>query len=129
MVDDGHLYRYAADVVKVYDGDTITVNLDLGFGFVMHGQNIRLWGIDTPERRGAEKPLGDEVGRYVRAMLLDQRIVVRTELDKTGKFGRLLGTVFVEREGDWFCVNEHLVDTGRAELNTYGAKFTGWPTL
>ena len=52
------MYEYCAKVVSVYDGDTITVDIDLGFGIVLKKQKLRLLGINTPEVRGAEKILG-----------------------------------------------------------------------
>ena len=95
------LYHYAAHVTKVYDGDTITVDIDLGLGLWRHDQTIRLWKIDTPELRGPEREDGLRVRDFVRGLILDRDILLRTILDKrgqdrTGKFGRLLGEVLVE---------------------------------
>ena len=52
------LYHYVADVTAVYDGDTITVDLDLGLGVWRHDQTIRLWKIDTPELHGPDRDRG-----------------------------------------------------------------------
>ena len=49
------MYEYKAIVKKVYDGDTITVDIDLGFGITFNDKSIRLSGIDTPEIRGEER--------------------------------------------------------------------------
>ena len=48
------MYEYRATVISVYDGDTITVDIDLGFGIVLRKQKLRLYGLNTPEVRGAE---------------------------------------------------------------------------
>ena len=51
------MYEYKATVTKVYDGDTITVDFDLGFGIILKKQTIRLFGINTPEVREQRKPM------------------------------------------------------------------------
>ena len=45
------MYEYKCEIVKIVDGDTIDVNIDLGFGTWIHNERIRLYGIDTPESR------------------------------------------------------------------------------
>ena len=126
---DRHLYRYAATVTNVYDGDTITVDLDLGFDIIHHNQKIRLWGINTPEIRGDERPHGLSVRDRLRELLDGQDIVIRTHYDRTGRYGRVLGEVFITRDGGWVNVNELLVDEGHSEIVTYGDPFNGWATL
>ncbi len=128
------LYHYAARVTKVYDADTVTVDLDLGFGMVMEDREIRLYGINAPEVKGASRTDGLASRDYVRDLLLDQWIILRTELDRTEKWGRYLGYVFTDRHpgglnGDWYCLNEVLVTKGLAIPNTYGDAFAGWPAL
>lgn len=88
------LYRYAADVVSVYDGDTITVDIQLGFGITLNKQKVRLADVDTPELRGADKVRGKEVRDWVRAQILNKRIIIVTSKDEKGKYGRWLGEVF-----------------------------------
>jgi micrococcal nuclease len=94
------LYYYAATVTDVYDGDTFTVDMDLGLGMGRRGQRIRLWKVNAPEVRGAEREQGLAVRDYVRALILEKTVLLRTILDKRGvdsteKFGRLLGEVLV----------------------------------
>lgn len=94
------LYYYVAQVTNVYDGDTMTVDLDLGLGVWRHGQTIRLWKINAPELKGAERDQGLAVRDLVRGQVLNKSVLVRTILDKRGadrneKFGRLLGEVLV----------------------------------
>ena len=63
-------YYYDAEVTGVYDGDSITVDIDLGLGVWLKGQKLRLIGIDTPEMRGAEKEAGKVARDFVRSRLL-----------------------------------------------------------
>ena len=72
------MYEYKCEIVKIVDGDTIDVNIDLGFGTWIHNERIRLYGIDTPESRTRDLPVGSKQ-------------VLRTKKDKSGKFGRVLG--------------------------------------
>jgi len=114
------LYYYVADVTDVYDGDTITVNLNLGLGVWQHGIRIRLWKINAPEVRGAERERGLQVRDMVRELIMQKSILLRTILDKrgtdrTGKFGRLLGEVLIENErGALINVNDLLLGLGLA---------------
>lgn len=120
------LYYYAAYVTDVYDGDTFTVDIDLGLGMWRRGQRIRLWKVNTPEVRGAEREQGLAVRDYVRALILDKTILLRTILDKRGvdsteKFGRLLGEILVDGgDGEAINLNEHLLAEGMARLMTAG---------
>jgi len=109
------MYEYSAFVTKVYDGDTITVDIDLGLGVWLRGQKIRLAGIDTPEIRGEERPEGLEARDVLRDMILDKAITLKTYKDKRGKYGRWLGDIHY---GSRF-VNEWLMENGYAEV--YGA--------
>lgn len=112
------LYHYAAHVTDVYDGDTITVDLDLGLGIWHHEQTIRLWRVNTPEVKGTERERGLAVRDYVRSLILDKPILLRTILDRRGvdrteKFGRLLGEVLVEgADGELLNINDLLLAQG-----------------
>jgi len=103
-------YIYKAFVTGVYDGDTITVDIDLGMDTWKMNVKMRLARIDTPEMRGAEKEAGKVVRDYVRGMLLNKDVVIKTEKDKTGKYGRYLAEVFI----DDMNVNDHLLEEGMA---------------
>jgi micrococcal nuclease len=125
------LYYYAAYVTEVYDGDTLTVDVDLGLGVWRHNQTIRLWKVNTPEVRGPERAQGLQVRDFVRAQVLDKQILLRTILDKrgedqTGKFGRLLGEILVEDEsGEVINLNQVLLDQGMAQpMDEQGSKVT-----
>ncbi|MCO6451309.1 MAG: thermonuclease family protein [Caldilineales bacterium] len=114
------LYHYAAVVTDVYDGDTITVDIDFGVGIWRREQRIRLWKLNTPEVRGEEAERGKQVRDFVSGLLLGKTILLRTILDKRGqdeteKFGRLLGEIMVEDEtGVIVNVNDLLLMRGMA---------------
>lgn len=115
MNPEDFLYRYRARVVSVYDGDTVTVDLDLGLGVWLRGQRLRLVGLDTPEIRGPERPEGILVRDWVRERLPDgAEIIVQTQRDRTGKYGRWLARIWVPGEDGWWDLNKALLDSGRA---------------
>lgn len=111
------MYEYRVKkVTKVLDGDTIDVDLDLGFNISFSGR-VRLSGIDTPESRTkdlAEKKLGLEAKEYMKSLLDNSKIVViKTEKpDSSEKYGRILGQVFID--GLNISVNQMLIDNGYA---------------
>ena len=92
------MYEYRCTVVKIIDGDTVDVDIDLGFGIWMHKERIRLLGIDTPESRTRdkeEKKYGLAAKKYLTEMLNDEGgIVLKTKKDAEGKFGRILGELW-----------------------------------
>jgi len=113
------MYVYKAHVTKVYDGDTITVDIDLGFNICVRGEKLRLLGINTPEVRGEEREQGLISRDWLRELILDKDIIIKTERDKKGKYGRYLGTVFIEVDGEEKNVNDWLVTEGLAEYRDY----------
>jgi micrococcal nuclease len=88
------MYEYNAKIISVYDGDTVRADIDLGFNMLMLNQQIRLLGIDTPEVRGDSREQGIIVRDFVREMILDKKIILRTQKDESGKYGRWLGDIF-----------------------------------
>lgn len=109
-------FTYKARVVSVYDGDTITLDIDVGFGIWMHKQKFRLYGIDTPEVRGPERADGLRVRDWLREYLEGKAITVRThKARQKGKYGRWLAEIFADGEN----INETLVAKGMAEPATY----------
>jgi micrococcal nuclease len=119
------MYEYSVKkVLKVVDGDTIDVDIDLGFN-VSYTQRVRLAGIDTPESRTKdlkEKALGLEVKDYLSKRLKDAKvIVIKTELpDSTEKYGRILGWLYVD--GEKLSVNESMIKEGYAWTYDGGTK-------
>lgn len=109
-----NLYHYRAVVRSVYDGDTLTVDIDLGLKVWLKGQTLRLYGIDTPEIRGEERPRGVQVRDFVRHYLPEgTAVIVRTHKDRTGKFGRWLAEVWPD--GWEESVNDRLLRLGFAK--------------
>tara|TARA_E500000318_G_scaffold4934_3_gene5090 strand:- start:16559 stop:17026 length:468 start_codon:yes stop_codon:yes gene_type:complete len=95
------MYEYNCKIVRVVDGDTVDVDIDLGFGLWIHNERIRLYGIDTPESRTrdlVEKKYGLFAKEFVQSHLpVGSIATLRTQKDKAGKFGRVLGE-FMLRE-------------------------------
>ena len=94
------MYEYRAKVIKVIDGDTIDVDIDLGFCVILAKQRIRLYGIDTPESRTSDKE-EKFYGKISSAFMKDHcprgsYITLRTYLDSKGKYGRILGEIIVD---------------------------------
>jgi len=119
------MYEYRVkQVLKVVDGDTIDVVIDLGFD-VSFTSRVRLAGIDTPESRttdAREKILGQEVKEYLKKTLEGATdIVIRTEkADSSEKYGRILGWLFINRQTD--SLNSELVNKGYAWSYDGGTK-------
>lgn len=107
---------YVKEVTAVVDGDTIDVVIDLGFD-IMFASRVRLAGIDTPESRTkdkAEKALGLESKKYLADRLKSAKnIIIKTEkLDSSEKYGRILGWLYVDGEGN--SINTEMIDKGYA---------------
>ena len=89
------MYEYRCKIVRVVDGDTVDVDIDLGFGVWMHKERIRLHGIDTPESRTRdleEKKYGLLAKEQVKFFLPEGTMqTLVTVKDKAGEFGRILG--------------------------------------
>ena len=111
------MYEYRVkQVLKVVDGDTIDVDIDLGFDISLT-KRVRLAGIDTPESRTKdkeEKVLGLEVKEILKKKLKEAKtIVIKTQLpDSTEKYGRILGWIYLD--GAELSVNEALIAGGYA---------------
>jgi len=109
-------YTYNAKVIKVYDGDTFTVNIDLGFYLVWNEQVIRLARVNTPEVRGAEREEGLKVRDIVRDLILDKEVTIKTIKDKKGKYGRYLAEIeFEDDNGNLINLSNYLLENGLAE--------------
>lgn len=111
------MYEYRVKkVLAVIDGDTIDVDIDLGFDISIT-KRVRLAGIDTPESRTTnkyEKTLGLESKAYLKQRLASaQLVVIRTEKpDSSEKYGRVLGWLFLDGEKTSF--NEAMIASGYA---------------
>jgi len=109
------LYHYKAEVTRVVDGDTVDAFIDLGFD--LHAkQRVRLFGIDTPECRTrdlVEKAAGLKAKERLKCLLKEgkNKCVIETRLDKKGKYGRVLGTLYMDKKN----LNTTLVKEGHAK--------------
>jgi len=125
------MYEYKAHVVKVVDGDTVDVDIDLGFGIIMKDERVRIMGIDTPESRTrdkVEKLFGKAASARVKE-LLEEDIILKTQIarngeDMKGKYGRILGDFIVERyeDGRQEMLTDILVQEGHAVAYFGGSK-------
>lgn len=122
---DEHLYYYRAEVQSVYDGDTCTLNIDLGLGTWAHHEKIRLARINTPEVRGSERPQGLLARDFVRDILMPnnesgKEIWISTLKDKKGKYGRYIADIWIkDATGQTVNVNDLIVNAGHAKYVTY----------
>ena len=117
------MYEYKATVVKVVDGDTVDVDIDLGFGIILSNERVRIMGIDTPESRTRdklEKKFGLAAKARVKA-LLGKSCVLKTQINKSGedmkgKFGRILGDfdVYESITDSWKPLTKVLISEGHA---------------
>jgi micrococcal nuclease len=94
------MYDYNCTIVRVVDGDTLDIDIDLGFGIIMTGQRVRVAGIDTPESRTrdlVEKQFGLASKKRCEELLpVGSKQILLSQLDRSGdvergKFGRILG--------------------------------------
>ena len=114
------MYEYQCKIVRVVDGDTTDVDIDLGFGVWMKKQRVRFYGVDTPESRTSdkkEKVYGLAAKHFVESYLpKDSRQVLRTRKDSVGKYGRILGefVVFDGSNDRETTLNQLLIDTHNA---------------
>ena len=121
------MYEYKCKVLRIVDGDTVDIDIDLGFGIWMHRERVRIMGIDTPESRtrdNVEKTFGLASKARLKDMLPIGSIqILKTEIDrsgedKKGKFGRILGDFLIDDRR----VTEILVEEGHAVAYFGGSK-------
>ena len=106
------LYTYKARCTSVYDGDSVTLDIDLGFNIVMHNQKIRLLGINTPEVRGSDRLDGLIARDRLRELIEGKDIIMVSHRDKSGKYGRWLATIYT----NGINVNQLLINEGLADI-------------
>jgi micrococcal nuclease len=128
-------YTYLANIIKVIDGDTIVVNLDLGCNVWVNNMRLRMlgvvphdakrpeaYGIDTPEVHGSTKDAGLAARDYLDSLLFPEAFkdnrrpaLIKTYKDKRDSFGRYLAEVFIERDFKILHVGQHLLEVGVAK--------------
>mgnify|MGYP001331455253 CR=1 FL=1 len=108
------MFEYRCKLVKVVDGDTVDIDIDLGFGVWLNNQRVRLYGIDTPESRTRdkdEKMFGIAAKDFVVNFLDDKDLILKTKVyDAKGKFGRILGEIWRTTNYADKSVNEYLIE-------------------
>jgi micrococcal nuclease len=121
------MYEYKCKILRVVDGDTVDVDIDLGFGVWMHKERVRMMGIDTPESRTRdliEKAFGLASKDRLKELLpVGSMSILKTEIDKSGedkkgKFGRILGDFFIEDKR----ATDILIEEGHAVAYFGGSK-------
>ncbi|MBI1937918.1 MAG: thermonuclease family protein [Ignavibacteriales bacterium] len=114
------LYHYKAHVTDVYDGDTCTVDIDLGLHLTVKGEKIRLHRINAPELKGNDKQNGIKARDFLREQILGKDIWLETIKDKLEKYGRYLGEIHLEaKPGEFVNVNDLIVQKGFAVYKEY----------
>ena len=104
------MYEYKVNILKVVDGDTVDVDIDLGFGCWLRNERVRIVGIDTPESRTSdriEKVFGEAAKQRVTSLLSSEATLI-SQISKMGenmkgKFGRILG--------DFKTINDQIIST------------------
>ena len=123
------MYEYKVNIERVVDGDTVDVDIDLGFGVWLRGERVRMMGIDTPESRTSdvvEKVFG-KAAKAKLEELLGETAILKTQVSKDGedmkgKFGRILGDFDVEFNGEMKPATDVLIETGHAVAYFGGSK-------
>jgi len=112
------MYEYKATVIKVVDGDTVDVDIDLGFGIILTDERVRIMGIDTPESRTrdkVEKLFGlaskNRLKEILGKVTTLKTFAAKDGEDMKGKFGRILGDFIAE---DGRMVTDILIEEGHA---------------
>ena len=121
------MFEYSCRIVRVVDGDTVDVDIDLGFDLWLKKQRIRLYGVDTPESRTRdleEKKYGFAAKDFVEKYLpVDSKQTLRTRLDDRGKFGRILGEFVVQQEWEGQTISSTVND--QLIRQHHGVKYHG----
>jgi len=116
------MFEYKVYIQRVVDGDTVDVDIDLGFGVILKKERVRIMGIDTPESRTrdkVEKKFGLASKARLKEILGKEAVLVCKEYDAKGKFGRVLGD-FTTKDGR--MVTDVLVEEGHAVAYFGGSK-------
>ena len=117
------MYEYRCEIVRVVDGDTVDINIDLGFGVWLNDERVRLMGVDTPESRTSdkvEKLFGYAAKAFVEAALPvgSMQQLATKKYDSKGKFGRILGDfdVYDVVTDSWKPATQIMISEGHAVL-------------
>jgi micrococcal nuclease len=119
------VYKYAAIYVSTVDGDTVTLNVSLGFKVWFNKQKIRLARLNAPESKGPDAAKAAEAKKFLESRLSTAKaIVIETCKSEEDKYGRILAEIFyapagtkelIEKEGEWKNINDELIAAGLAK--------------
>lgn len=110
------MYEYRATVLNVVDGDTIDLKIDLGL-HIFHQTRCRLLGVNTPETNSKDELVRTKAAAakaFVVARVTNKVLTIRTQKDKTEKYGRYLVDVYYDNMGVSTHLNAELLDAGLA---------------
>lgn len=118
-------WLYKAKILDIYDGDTLSAEIDLGFN-IKTNRKIRLYGINAPELRGKEKENGIRARNVLREWILNKDVIIESIKDKSGKYGRILAKIWFQQEHPnnkekqfLMCANSMLVSSSLAKEAYY----------
>ena len=130
-----NLYHYRATVTDVYDGDTCTVDIDLGLKTWVRGEKVRLYRINAPELRGVALVVGEDLldhlqrrealgglksRDFLREQIDGKDVIIQTIKDRKGKYGRYLAEIWLQADdGEAININDLLVKNGFAVYKDY----------
>ena len=110
------MHEYNCTIRRVVDGDTVDVDIDLGFDMWIHNERVRLYGIDTPESRTRDLE-EKKAGLFAKDVVLHylpegSKQVLRTHKDKVGKYGRVLGefVIYDSLTDRQTTINQFMID-------------------
>lgn len=125
-VSESKMYEYKCELDRVVDGDTVDVDIDLGFGVWLKKERVRIMGIDTPESRTSdkiEKVFGKAASARLKELIEEDCILCTTKdrsgEDERGKFGRVLGDF---KTADGRMVTDIMIEEGHAVAYHGGSK-------
>lgn len=112
------MYEYNAKIISIYDGDTVTAEVDLGFNVTIT-EKFRLVRINAPEVRGEEREDGLKSRDRLRELILNKNVIIKTLKDRKGKYGRYLAEIYINQDDETTNVNDWLVTENLAEYKEY----------
>ena len=120
------MYEYKITIDRWVDGDTVDVDIDLGFDIILKKQRVRLHGINAPESRTRdleEKEKGLAAKEFCKNFCKEgEPAILKTKTyDASGKYGRILGEIWSAREFADKSLNEYLIEKGHA-VEYHGGK-------
>lgn len=111
---ENFLYHYRAKVIDGYDADTLTLVIDLGL-HISVTEKVRLARINAPELRGRQREAGLAARDWVFEQIMNKDVIIRTNKDKTGKYGRYVVEIWLDGEN----FNDAIVAAGHAVYHDY----------